>query len=189
MRSRFAVGTVRQFARRGLAVAVLLASRPASHHGVLTDEGREYVEFGRERRPARARNANPGPRSAPFITLLDLNEASVLQHRQVPGQIAWRQVERIAQVAEFRSIGLGGDRQDAEPVPLVHGLVDPAGRMVDHTAGLVAADPTSSEGPAGRGRLRRCTTQAPAPDSKSTRAGSTTFGRPAAAGLRFQPSR
>jgi hypothetical protein len=156
---------------------------------VLTDQGREHVEFGRERSPARARNANPRPRSAPLITLLDLDEASVLQHRQVPGQIAWRQVKRIAQVAELRSIGIGGDRQDAEPVPLVYGLVDPAGRMVDHTTGLVAAGPILSEGPAGRGRLRRCTTQAPAPESKSTRAGSTTFGRPAAVGPRFQPSR
>jgi hypothetical protein len=41
----------------------------------------------------------------------------------------------------------------------------------------------------GRTSYRCCTAQALAPGSKSTRTGSTTFGRPLTAGLRFQPSR
>src|SRR5580658_10335974 len=95
----------------------------------------------------------------------------------MPGQITRGQVERLTQVAELSPPRLGRDGQDPQPVSLVDDLVQPVGRMVGHDGCAVVDASPASGGSAGRGRRRRCTTQAPAPDSKSTRAGSTTFGR------------
>lgn len=98
------------------------------------------------------------------------------------GQVPGRKLERRPQVAELGTLSLGGDRQDAEPVTLVHSLVEPVRRMVGHQLAPVAAAPAGA-------RRRRCTTQAPAPENKSTRAGRTTFGSWLADALTSQPSR
>ena len=71
--------------------------------------------LGRRRRPALAGNAYRDPLAASGIAFLYLDHACLLQHGQVPGQVAGSQAECLAQVAELGALRLGGDREDAEP--------------------------------------------------------------------------
>lgn len=64
------------------------------------------------------------------VALLHFDHACLFQHGEVLGQVAGSQAEGLAQVAEFGALRLGGDREDAEPVPLVHGLIDAVSRVL-----------------------------------------------------------
>jgi hypothetical protein len=56
----------------------------------------------------------------------------------VLGQVAGSQAECLAQVAELGALRLRGNREDAEPVPLMDGLVDAGGRVGLASANLLA---------------------------------------------------
>ena len=73
-------------------------------------------------------DVHPGPGPAAVIPLDHLDEPGFLQHGQVPGQVPGRQAERVPQIAEFGP-RLGRDGQDAQPVPLVHGVIQATGRV------------------------------------------------------------
>src|SRR5690348_14940460 len=162
----------------------------------------EGGEIGRERGAAPGGDADPGPRAAAGVALLHLHQAGLLQHGEVLGQVAGSQAERLAQVAELGALRFVGDREDPEPVPLVHGLVQAVGRMLRarlprpprarllRLVGLLRRQVFRRAH--GLTRWGRCTANAPAPVARSTSAGSSTFGRDVR--LRslpegFQPSR
>src|SRR3954453_20746618 len=67
-------------------------------------------------------DANPRPRTAARVALLDDHERRLLEHGEVAGEVAGGQVEGLAEVAELDLLHLTGDGEDAEPVPLVHDL-------------------------------------------------------------------
>src|SRR5580692_3504365 len=90
----------------------------------------ERGEFSGEGRAALGGDAYPGPRTAAGVALLYFDHAGLFQHGEVLGQVAGSQAEGLAQVPEFGALRLGGDREDAEPVPLVHGLIEAVGRVL-----------------------------------------------------------
>jgi hypothetical protein len=85
--------------------------------------------FCRQCGSALAGDLDPGPRPAAVIALLRHDQPSLLQHRQVPRQVAGCQAERVAQVAELGPLGLRRDSEDAEPVPLVDPFIDRVRRV------------------------------------------------------------
>src|SRR5215470_5249480 len=78
----------------------------------------ERGNLRRERSSPLAGYPDPGARPLANVALPYLDQAGVLEHGQVPGQVAGRQVERLAQIAEVRAVCLSGNRQDPEPMPL-----------------------------------------------------------------------
>src|SRR5580704_4860295 len=143
-----------------------------------------------ERGAALAGDAHPGAWLASLVALLDLDQARLLEHGQVPGQVARGQVERLAQVAEVGYLSLGGDGQDAQPVPLVDQVVDPVRRMRDRPPGVRVAGvraggvragvTVAGRRAAGGTHARACfrwPTLAAAPATRSTAAGSSRLGR------------
>ena len=79
-------------------------------------------EFGGEGGAPAGGDPHPGARAASLVALLDPDQAGLVQHGQVPRQVAGSEAERIAQITELGP-RLGGDGEDAEPVPLVDRVV------------------------------------------------------------------
>src|ERR1700733_233922 len=104
---------------RGAVVAGRL--EPADYLG-------QRADLRGQRGPPRPGDPDPGPRTAPAVALLDLDHARLLQHGEVPGQVPGSEAQRVTQVAELGLPRFRRDREDAEPVPLVHCLVQAPGR-------------------------------------------------------------
>src|SRR5918995_1305155 len=92
-------------------------------------QGRERGHLGGQGAAAVPGDAHPGTRPAALVALLDRDQARLGQHGQVPGQVAGGEVELPLQVAEVDPAGLRGDGEDAEPVPLVHDVVEVLDRV------------------------------------------------------------
>src|SRR4029077_15651985 len=166
-------------------------------------------ELGGEGGAPAAGDPHPGARAAALVALFHPDQAGLLQHGQVPRQVAGGEAERAAQIAELGP-RLRGDREDAEPVPLMNGVVEPVGRVragvprllvrVGHGAGRRRALRGHSGRPGTRSgashavaRLVRCTRKAAQPATRRIAAGSRTFGRAASCQAKtlrpgFQPS-
>src|SRR6266702_2509065 len=94
--------------RSGLTMGLVVsAAVPAHQLG-------QRVDLGGERGAAGAGDPHPGPRAAALVALLHLDQPRLLQHGQVPGQVARGQAERVAQVPE---VGPRLGRQKNAPVP------------------------------------------------------------------------
>ena len=63
------------------------------------------ADLGGQGDAALAGDAHPGPRAAPGIAFLHLDQARLIQHGEVLGQVAGSQAERVAQLAEFTGHG------------------------------------------------------------------------------------
>src|SRR5215471_1080054 len=77
------------------------------------------------------------PRAGAFsgVALLDRDEPGAFQHAEVLGEVSCSQFQVVAQVAELDPPRLVRDGEDAEPDPLVDGVVEPVGGMAGHAAG------------------------------------------------------
>src|SRR5215467_4901356 len=77
------------------------------------------------------------PRAGAFtgIALLDRDQPGAVQHTEVLGEVSCGQLQVVAQVAELDSSCLVRDGEDAEPDPLVDGVVEPVSGMAGHGAG------------------------------------------------------
>src|ERR1035441_1823826 len=140
-----------------------------------TDQLVEGGQLGGERRAPGSGDPHPGPRPAPLVALLDLDQASFLEHHQVPGQVAGRQAKRIAQVTKIGSPRFGRDREGAEPVPLMDRVIKPVGGM-RRAAGRGLGWPFAAHVGRIRRRATNATAPATAPAISSTAAGSSTPG-------------
>ena len=100
----------------------------------------------------------PGPGAAPLVALLHLDQPRLLQHGQVPGQVARRQPECVAQVSEVGP-RLGGDGKDPQAVPLVDGIVEPVRGMRGRVSTGLAIRLLRAHARSGLGRRKN----APAP--------------------------
>src|SRR5438552_10631139 len=102
---RYAVCPSTAMARNALTMGLVVsAAVPAHQFG-------ERVDLGGERGAAGAGDPHPGPRAAALVALLNLDQFRLLQHGQVPGQVAGGQAERVAQVPEVGP-RLRGDGED-----------------------------------------------------------------------------
>ena len=81
----------------------------AAGAGVPADELGQRGEFGREGLAAPAGDPHPGPRAAPLVAFLHLDQLGLLQDGEVPGQVTGRQAEGGPQLAEVSSLRLRGD--------------------------------------------------------------------------------
>ena len=70
------------------------------------------------------------------------NEAGLFQRLQVPAKVAVRNTERRLQVPDVCFSETAQRREDAEPYPLMHIVVDVVDRMLGHRA--ILADATMS---------------------------------------------
>src|SRR6201995_1102080 len=113
-----------------LSRATIFVKTSVTGRAVAAQQFGEGGEFSGQSGPSRTGYSHPGPGPAARVTLLHLDHSGLLQHGQVLGQVAGRQAEGVAQVAELGPLRFGGDVQYAEPVPLVNSFVDSVGRML-----------------------------------------------------------
>src|SRR5580693_7013106 len=104
--------------------------RFVNRRAVLAYQRRQRSDLGGQCRSPGPGDADPGAWPTAGVTLFYLDEPCLFQHPQVPGQVARGESECLPQVAELGALGFRRDGQDAQPVPLVDGLIDAVGRVL-----------------------------------------------------------
>lgn len=84
---------------------------------------------------------DPRPGPAAVVTLLHLDQACLLQHGEVPGQVARGEFEGLPEIGHLHPFALGGDGQDAEPVTLVDRVVETVRREWPGYANFAVENP------------------------------------------------
>src|ERR1022692_1868106 len=125
------------------------ASAPLPGGGGLLDLADEAFELGDlavEGVFSGGGEVDPGAAAFAGVAFLDLDQAGFLQDRQVLGEVAGGEFEGRAQEAELDSPRFLRDGEDAEPDPLVDGVVKGAGRVghVQSRPAMANAAPASS---------------------------------------------
>src|SRR5262245_31044478 len=95
----------------------------------LVQEAAQSVDLLGEGTPSGLGDRDPGTRALSLEGLLDGHEAALLEHAEVPREIAVRELEPVAEVCEVGAGDLAEHREDPEADALVDDVREPCRRM------------------------------------------------------------